>query len=81
MRPSCLLSLSMWGWLFVAAWFLYSDDGGLTWSHGTPPIKTYYAIGLSNVDDTHAFAAMINALSQVWAPPALLGCALEVLLR
>jgi hypothetical protein len=46
------------------AWFLYSGDGGLTWNHGTPPLANYYAIGLSFVDPTHAFAAMLDVSTQ-----------------
>jgi len=52
------------GELAPSAWFLYSGDGGLTWTHGTPPIADYYAIGLSFVDPTHAFAAMLDVITQ-----------------
>ena len=52
------------GELYPSAWFLYSSDGGITWSHGIPPIAGYYAMGLSFVDPTHAFASMVNTITQ-----------------
>ena len=50
--------------VFAAAWFLYSGDGGRTWSQSVPPMRNYLPMGLSIVDPTHAFAAMINAATQ-----------------
>jgi photosystem II stability/assembly factor-like uncharacterized protein len=48
----------------ASAWFLYSGDGGITWSHGVPPMSGYMGLGLSFVDPTHAFAALDNTLTQ-----------------
>jgi hypothetical protein len=37
----------------------------MTWSHGTTPLQNWYAMGVSFVDPTHAFAAMLNVVTQV----------------
>ena len=41
------------------AWFLYSGDGGHTWTQ-SPVLNGYYSLGLSFIDPTHAFAVMDN---------------------
>jgi hypothetical protein len=48
----------------AGAWFLYSGDGGMTWSHGTTPIPYWYALSVSFVDPTHAYAAMLDVVTQ-----------------
>lgn len=50
--------------IFPSAWFLYSSDGGVTWSHGTPPMQGYMSLGLSFPDAAHAWAALDNVLTQ-----------------
>jgi hypothetical protein len=50
--------------VLAAAWFLYSGDGGQTWSHGTTPLEGYYAFSVSFLDPTHAFAVMDDVLTQ-----------------
>jgi len=50
--------------LYSSAWFLYSGDGGMTWTQGTTPMQGYTPLGLSFVDPTHAFAALDNTITQ-----------------
>jgi len=52
------------GVLYPSAWFLQSSDGGMTWTNSTTRIAGYYAMGLSVVDPTHAFAALLNPITQ-----------------
>lgn len=47
----------------TTAMFINSQDGGVTWTQQIM-FPGEYAMGLSVVDPTHAFAAMINTLTQ-----------------
>jgi hypothetical protein len=55
------------GLLSASAWFLYSADGGITWTQSGTPMTGYMGLGLSFVDPTHAFAALDNTLTQTSA--------------
>ena len=59
-----LCALACVPFLLADGWFLYSGDGGLTWTHGSTPLSGYYAMDVSFIDPTHAFAVVDNTLTQ-----------------
>jgi len=50
--------------IFPSTWFLYTNDGGKTWNQDPTILPGYYAMGLSVVDPTHAFSALLNPITQ-----------------
>jgi len=52
------------GELYATAWFIYSADGGQTWTPNPTTFTGYSPLGLSFVDPTHAFAALDNTITQ-----------------
>jgi len=45
------------------SWFLYSADGGITWTQNYPQLLGNYVMGLSFIDSAHAFAIMQDYLT------------------
>jgi len=50
--------------IYPSSWFIKTLDGGQTWTADPTVLPGYYAMGLSNVDDTHAWSSLLNPLTQ-----------------